>query len=90
MTHADGEWLHIDGILSSLDTQRGGSGTSLLSVFVIESTARLLRILSGFGAADADWGTKQWRNDDAAAITMFSSAPLLTSSIATMLAADFG
>ena len=72
----DGEWLHIDGVLSSFDIQRRGAGTSLLSIFVIESTARLLKILSDFGAGDADWGTGQWRGDEAAATAMFGNAPL--------------
>jgi hypothetical protein len=55
------EWLDT-GILMSLVGARSG-GTSFLDVFVIESTTRLLKILSGFGAADVDWGTTSWRAD---------------------------
>lgn len=69
------EWLDTGGLLSSLGAGAGGSGTPLLAVFVIESTARLLKILSGFGAADVDSGTTQWRSDDAAITLVTGSAP---------------
>jgi Plasmid pRiA4b ORF-3-like protein len=50
------EWLDTGGLLSSLGFARPPD-TSLVDVFVIESTTRLLKILSDFGAADVDWGT---------------------------------
>ncbi len=52
-----------------------GSGTSIGDVFIIASTARLMTILSDFGAADADWGITQWRSDDAAAQTLLTGIP---------------
>ena len=61
------EWLDTGGLLSSLGLS-GPPGTSFLDVFVIESTTRLLKILSDFGAADVDWGTTRWRADQAAAV----------------------
>ena len=70
------QWLGTGSIMSSLGADVGGSGTSLGEVFIIESTARLMKILSDFGAADVDWGTTKWRSDDAAAITLFSDSSL--------------
>ena len=35
-----------------------------------------MKILSDFGAADADWGTTKWRSDHAAAITLFTDSSL--------------
>ena len=55
------EWLDTGSLMSSVGARSGG--TSFLDVFVIESTTRLLKILSGFGAADVDWGTTSWRAD---------------------------
>ena len=54
------EWLDTGGVLSSLGFA-GPPDTSLLDVFVIESTTRLVKILSDFGAADVDWGTTRGR-----------------------------
>jgi Plasmid pRiA4b ORF-3-like protein len=55
------ERLDTGGLLSALGT--GAGGTSLLDAFVVESTTRLLQILSALGAANADWGTTPWRAD---------------------------
>jgi hypothetical protein len=74
----DEEWLGTGGLLSSLGAGTGQADTSFLDAFVIESTTRLLKILSGFGAADVDWGTTPWHADQAAAIVLFagdSAAP---------------
>jgi Plasmid pRiA4b ORF-3-like protein len=70
---ADEEWLDTGGLLSSLGLG-GPADTSFLDVFVIESTARLLKILSDFGAADVDWGTTRWRADQAAAMLFADSS----------------
>jgi hypothetical protein len=59
------EWLDSGSLMSSLGLG-GQPGTSFLDVFVMESTTRLLKILSDFGAADVDWGTTPWRADEAA------------------------
>ena len=64
--------LDTGSLMSSLGATAGGSGPSIGDVFVIESTARLMKILSDFGAADADGGTTQWRSDHAAARTLFT------------------
>ena len=61
-------WLDAAALMSSLGA--GGDGTALLDAFVIESTVRLLKILSGLGAADVDWGTTAWGNDDAAMMAL--------------------
>jgi hypothetical protein len=68
------EWLDTGSLMSSPGADAGGSGTPLRDVFVIESTARLMNILCDFGAADVDWGTTKWRNDHAAAITLFTDS----------------
>jgi hypothetical protein len=60
----DQEWLDADTLLSALGSAAGQPGSSFLDAFVIESTARLLTILSGFGAAEVDWGTTPWGADD--------------------------
>ena len=60
--------------MSSLGADAGESGTSIGDVFIIESTARLMKTLSDFGAADVDWGTTQWRSDHAAATMLFASS----------------
>jgi Plasmid pRiA4b ORF-3-like protein len=70
----DEEWLDTGSLLSSLGAGADGPGMSLLAVFVMESTARLLKILSDFGAADVDWGTAQWRGADAATITLLTGS----------------
>jgi Plasmid pRiA4b ORF-3-like protein len=69
----DEEWLDTGGLLSSLGLG-GPPDTSLLDVFVIESTTRLLKILSDFGAADVDWGTTRWHTDQAAAMLFADSS----------------
>jgi hypothetical protein len=69
----DEEWLDTGGLLSSLGLG-GAPGTSLLDVFVIESTTGLLKILSDFGAADVDWGSTPWRADHAAAFMLFADS----------------
>jgi len=69
-------WLDVPTLMSSLGA--AADGTALRDVFVIESTVRLLKILSDFGAADVDWGTTAWDTDDAAMVAMFgggSAAP---------------
>jgi hypothetical protein len=70
----DEDWLDTGGLLSSLGSGAGQPDTSFLDVFVIESTARLLKILSDLGAADVDWGTTQWRSDHAAAMMLFTDS----------------
>ncbi len=70
----DEEWLDTGCLMSSLGADAGESGTSIGDVFIIESTARLMRILSDFGAADVDWGTTKWRSDHAA--TLFTGSSL--------------
>jgi Plasmid pRiA4b ORF-3-like protein len=72
----DKEWLDTAGLMSSLGADAGESGTPIGGVFIIESTARLMKILSDFGAADVDGGTTQWRSDHAAAITLFTDSSL--------------
>ncbi len=67
------EWLDTGGLLSSLGLG-GPPDTSFLDVFVIESTTRLVKILSDFGAADVDWGTTRWRADQAAAMLFADSS----------------
>ena len=42
-----------------------------MDAFVIESITQLLKILSDFGAADVDWGTREWHSDYAVAVTFF-------------------
>jgi hypothetical protein len=74
------EWLDTGSLMSAFDagTGAGQLGASLHDAFVIESTTRLLKILSDFGAADVDWGTTPWHADEAAAIMLFagnSAAP---------------
>jgi hypothetical protein len=59
----DEEWLDADGLLSSLGSGAAPPDTSLLDVFVMESTAQLVNIFAGFGAADVDWGATPWRAD---------------------------
>jgi hypothetical protein len=71
----DEEWLDTGSLMASFDGGTGQADTPLLDAFVIESTTRLLKILSGFGAADVDWGTTPWRTDDAAAIMLFGGSP---------------
>jgi Plasmid pRiA4b ORF-3-like protein len=69
----DDEWLDTAGLLSSLGLG-GPPHASFLDVFVIESTTRLMKILSNFGAADVDWGTTRWRADQAAAMLFADSS----------------
>ena len=69
----DDEWLDTAGLLSSLGLG-GAPHASFLDVFVIESTTRLMKILSNFGAADVDWGTTRWRADQAAAMLFADSS----------------
>jgi len=70
------EWLDSGSLMSAFNAGpgSGGVGASILDVFVIESTTRLLQILSGFGAADVDWGSTPW-SDDATAMTLFADIP---------------
>lgn len=72
----DEERLDTGSLMSSLGADAGGSGAPIEDVFIIESTARLMKILSDFGAAEVDWGTTQWRSDHAAAVTLFAGSPL--------------
>ena len=75
----DGEWLDTGSLIPSPGADAddsGSSGTSIRDVFIIESTARLMKILSDFGAADVDWGTTKWRSDHAAAMTLFTGSSL--------------
>lgn len=66
--HPDGEWLDVEAIASALGADRG----NLLTVFVVESAARLLRIFELFGAAEADRGSAEWRADHAAIGVVFA------------------
>ena len=59
----DEERLDIGSLMSSLGADAGGSGVPMGDIIIIESTARLMKILSDFGAAEVDWGTTQWRSD---------------------------
>jgi len=70
----DEQWLDTDALMSRSGTDANESGTSIGEVFIIESVARLMKILSDFGAAEVDWGTTQWRSDHAAAITLFAGS----------------
>src|SRR6266498_103527 len=70
----DEEWLDTGSLMPSLGADAGESGTSIGDVFIIESTARLMKTLSDFGAADVDWGTTQWRSDHAAAAMLFAGS----------------
>jgi len=74
----DEEWLDTGGLLVSLGSGAGQPDASVLDVFILESTAQLLKILSDFGAADVDWGAAPWRSEEVAAIVLFgdSSSPL--------------
>jgi hypothetical protein len=71
------EWLDSGSLISAFEA--GGVaepvGASFFDLFVIESTTRLLKILSDFGAADVDWGTTPWRPDEAAASLLFANSP---------------
>jgi hypothetical protein len=74
------EWLDVGTLVSSLGTGASQPDTSLLDAFVIESTTRLLKILSDFGAADVDWGTTPRRAGEAAVTTLFTgNSPALPS-----------
>ena len=66
------EWLDIGSLMSSLGADGGGSSTPLQDVFVIQSTVRLMNILSDFGAVDADLGDSQWSSDEAVAVMLFT------------------
>jgi hypothetical protein len=70
----DEEWLDTGSLMSSLGADAGESGTSIGDVFIIESTARLMKTFSDFGAADVNWGTTQWRSDHAAATMLFAGS----------------
>ena len=70
----DEEWLDTGSLMSSLGADAGESGASIGDVLIIESTARLMKTLSGLGAADVDWGTAQWRSDHAAAAMLFAGS----------------
>lgn len=52
----DQEWLDTGSLMSSQGADAGGAGTSIGDVFIIESTARVMKILSDFGA-DCDEAT---------------------------------
>jgi hypothetical protein len=49
------QWLDTGSLMSLPGADADGSGTSIGDVIVIESAARLMKILSAFGAADVDW-----------------------------------
>jgi hypothetical protein len=74
----DEEWLDTVRLLSSLGSGAGQPDILFKNAFAIESTARLLTILAGFGAADVDGGSPHGRSDEAAASMLFadSSFPL--------------
>ena len=67
----DEEWLDTESLISSPDPSGDDSGTALLDAFFIESITQLLKILADFGAADVDWGTRQWHSDYAVGVTFF-------------------
>jgi hypothetical protein len=71
------EWLDTGSLISAFEAGgvAGQVRASFFDVFVIESTTRLLKILSDFGAADVDWGTTPWRPDEAAASLLFVNSP---------------
>jgi len=68
------EWLDTGGLLTSLGSGAGQPDTSILDVFVLESTARLLTILSDVGAADVDWGAIPWRADQTATVMLLGDS----------------
>jgi hypothetical protein len=73
------EWLDTARLMSAFDAGGGAGqvGASLHDVFVIESTTRLLKIISDLGAADVDWGTMPWPADQAAAVLLFGNSAAL-------------
>jgi hypothetical protein len=68
------ERLDTGTLMSALGSGAGEADMSFRDAFVIESTTRLLKILSGFGAADVDWGTSPWHADDTAAMLFSGSS----------------
>lgn len=58
----DGEWADARDVVSELGADRG----DILTVYVVESLARLVRILERFGAAEASRDGERWRADHAA------------------------
>ncbi|HEY6790693.1 MAG TPA: hypothetical protein VI365_25630, partial [Trebonia sp.] len=70
------DWLDTEDLISPQGAGEDGSGTALLDAFVIESMTQLLKVLSDFEAAEVDWGTKQWRTDDALAMMLFGDVLL--------------
>jgi hypothetical protein len=62
----DGEWLDVAGLLFAFDLDVSAPGEMLLASFVIETTTRLLRTGSDFGASEVDWGTVPARGEYAA------------------------
>lgn len=66
----DEQWLDSGTLMSSLGTG-SDDATSMAGVFLLESAARLMRILADSGAADVDWGSGQWRGGDAGAMMLF-------------------
>ena len=71
----DQQWLDTGTLMSSPGADAGETGMPIGDVFIIESTARLMKALSDFGAADVDWGTTKWRSDHAAITLFVGSSP---------------
>lgn len=61
------EWLDVRSIASALGADKG----NLLTVFVVETAARLLRIFELCGAAEVDRSSAEWRADHAAVTVVF-------------------
>jgi hypothetical protein len=60
--------------MSSLGADADGSGPSIRDVFIIESTARLMKILSDSRPRTWTGGHHPWRSDHAAAVTLFTDS----------------
>jgi hypothetical protein len=67
------QWLDAVRLMSAFDAgaSRGQLGAWLHDAFVFESTMRLLKMLSDFGAADMHWESTPWEADQAAASLPF-------------------
>ncbi len=68
------QWLDVGTLVSAAGADGTEPGTSIAELFVIESAARLMNILSEFGAADSDWGTTQLRSDRDAVTMLFGDS----------------
>ena len=70
---ADEEWLTAAALSSAFGADADDS--ALLNAYVVVSTARLLKFLADFGAADAEWGTTPPSADEAGLTTLLPGGP---------------